>query len=116
MEDLFYDNGFPTGVCYVSPMPSSGQIILWVFQAIPQLPAQTGTINLKLPGCEQAILTIAAANLCIAFQRPLTPGPGQFRGAIEGRHRATERRTVRRSNAGPFRTKPGIASSTNTTT
>ena len=72
VEDLFYDNGFPTGVCYVSPMPSSGQIILWVFQAIPQLPAQTGTINLA-PGYEQAILTIAAAELCIAFQRPLTP-------------------------------------------
>ena len=53
-------------------MPNSGQIILWVFQAIPQLPAQTGTINLA-PGYEQAILTIAAAELCIAFQRPLTP-------------------------------------------
>ena len=72
VEDLFYDNGFPAGVCYVSPMPASGQIVLWVFQAIPQLPAQTGTINLA-PGYEQAILTIAAAELCIAFQRPLTP-------------------------------------------
>ena len=71
VEDLFYDNGFPTGVCYVSPMPSSGQIILWVFQAIPQLPAQTGTVNLA-PGYEQAILTIAAIDLCIAFQRPVT--------------------------------------------
>ena len=71
IEDLFYDNGFPTGVIYVSPMPSSGQIVLWVFQAIPQLPAQTGTINLA-PGYEQAILTIAAVDLCIAFQRPVT--------------------------------------------
>jgi hypothetical protein len=71
VEDLFYDNGFPTGVCYVSPMPFSGQIVLWMFQAIPQLPAQTGTINLA-PGYEQAILTIAAVDLCIAFQRPVT--------------------------------------------
>jgi hypothetical protein len=71
VEDLFYDNGFPTGVCYVSPMPNQGQIILWVFQAIPQLPGQTGTINLA-PGYEQAILTIAAVDLCIAFQRPVT--------------------------------------------
>jgi hypothetical protein len=71
VEDLFYDNGFPTGFCYVSPMPASGQIILWVFQAIPQLPGQTGTVNFA-PGYEQAILTVAAAELCIAFQRPLT--------------------------------------------
>ena len=71
-EDVFYDNGFPTGLIWVTPMPASGQIVLWVFQAIPQLPAQTGTINLA-PGYEQAILTIAAAELCIAFQRPLTP-------------------------------------------
>ena len=71
VEDLFYDNGFPTGIVYVSPMPSSGQIVLWVFQAIPQLPAETGTINLA-PGYEQAILTLAAVELCIAFQRPVT--------------------------------------------
>ena len=70
-EDVFYDNGFPTGLIWVTPMPSSGQIVLWVFQAIPQLPAQTGTINLA-PGYEQAILTIAAVDLCIAFQRPVT--------------------------------------------
>ena len=71
VEDLFYDNGFPTGIVYVSPMPSSGQIVLWVFQAIPQLPAETGNINLA-PGYEQAILTLAAVELCIAFQRPVT--------------------------------------------
>jgi hypothetical protein len=71
VEDLFYDNGFPTGVCYVSPMPVTGSVILWTFQAIPQLPAQTGTINLA-PGYEETLLTIAARDLCIAFQRPLT--------------------------------------------
>ncbi len=70
-EDVFYDNGFPTGLVWVSPMPASGQIVLWVFQAIPQLPAQTGTINLA-PGYEQAMLSLAAVELCIAFQRPLT--------------------------------------------
>jgi hypothetical protein len=72
VEDFFYDNGFPTGVCYVSPMPSTGSVILWTFQAISQLPAETGTINLA-PGYEQTLLTIAARELCIAFQRPLTP-------------------------------------------
>jgi hypothetical protein len=71
VEDLFYDNGFPTGVCYVTPMPATGSVILWTFQAIPQLPAQTGTINLA-PGYEQTLLTVAARDLCIAFQRPLT--------------------------------------------
>lgn len=70
-EDVFYDNGFPTGLIWVTPMPASGQIVLWVFQAIPQLPAQTGTVNLA-PGYEQAILTLAAVELCIAFQRPVT--------------------------------------------
>jgi hypothetical protein len=71
VEDLFYDNGFPTGFCYVTPMPSSGSMILWTFQAIPQLPAQTGTINLA-PGYEECLLTVAAVDLCIAFQRPVT--------------------------------------------
>ena len=71
VEDLFYDNGFPTGVCYVSPMPATGNVILWTFQAITQLPAQTGTVNFA-PGYEQAILAVSARELCIAFQRPLT--------------------------------------------
>ena len=70
-EDVFYDNGFPSGIVYLSPMPFQGQMILWTFQAIPLLPAQTGTINFA-PGYEQAILTIAAVDLCIAFQRPVT--------------------------------------------
>ena len=71
IEDAFYDNGFPTGLIYITPMPAAGEIVLWVFEAIPQLPAETGTINLA-PGYEQAILSLAAAELCIAFQRPLT--------------------------------------------
>lgn len=72
VEDLFYDNGYPTGICYVSPMPATGSIILWTFEAIPKLPNQTGTIDLA-PGYEEAIVAIAAQELCIAFQRPLTP-------------------------------------------
>ena len=71
VEDLFYDNGFPTGVCYVSPMPSTGNVVLWTFEAIPQLPAVTGTISFA-PGYEETIVTIAAVDLCIAFQRPVT--------------------------------------------
>lgn len=70
-EDLFYDNGFPDGVCYVSPIPTGGNVILWTFEAIPLLPGQTGTISLA-PGYEEAIVAIAAQELCIAFQRPLT--------------------------------------------
>ena len=72
VEDLFYDNGFPTGIIYVTPMPAGGSVILWTFEPIPQLPSQTGTVDLA-PGYTEAIIKIAAADLCIAFQRPLTP-------------------------------------------
>ena len=71
VEELFYDNGFPTGIVYVSPMPSGGNVVLWTFEAIAALPNQTGTVSLA-PGYEEAIVKIAAEDLCIAFQRPLT--------------------------------------------
>lgn len=70
-EDLYYDNGYPTGKIYLSPMPSGGNAVLWTFQAIPALPNQTGTVDLA-PGYTEAIVAIAGAELCIAFQRPLT--------------------------------------------
>ena len=70
-EDFFYDQGYPTGNCWLSPMPNGGNCVLWTFEAIPQLPAQTGTVQLA-PGYEQAIVDIAAVELCIAFQRPVT--------------------------------------------
>jgi hypothetical protein len=70
-EDLFYDNGFPTGHVYVSPMPGAGNCILWTYQNIPQLPGVSGTINLA-PGYEAVIVAVAARELCVAFQRPLT--------------------------------------------
>lgn len=70
-EDFFYDEGFPTGNCFLSPIPNAGHIVLWTFQPIPALPAQTGTVALA-PGYEQAIVDIAAVELCIAFQRPVT--------------------------------------------
>jgi hypothetical protein len=70
-EDFFYDNGFPTGMCWLSPNPQGGSCVLWTYQAIPALPAQTGTVSLA-PGFEQAIVDIAAVELCIAFQRPVT--------------------------------------------
>lgn len=71
-EDAFYDDGYPTGNIQLSPAPISGGIaVLWTFQPIPALPAQTGTVDLA-PGYTEAIVTIAAVELCIAFQRPLT--------------------------------------------
>jgi hypothetical protein len=70
-EDLFYDNGYPTGTVYLSPMPASGEAVLWTFQAIPALANQTGTVDLA-PGYTEALVMIAAVELCIAFQRPLT--------------------------------------------
>lgn len=70
-EDFFYDQGYPSGVCYLSPIPMSGSAVLWTFQPIAQLPAQTGTVDLA-PGYTEALVTIAAVELCIAFQRPLT--------------------------------------------
>src|SRR5215469_13616950 len=66
-----YDNGYPTGNIYVTPLPSGGNMVLWTFQPIPQLPSETGTINFA-PGYEECALTIAAVDLCIAFQRPVT--------------------------------------------
>lgn len=71
VEDLFYDNGYPVGNCYVSPMPSSGSVILWTFEQIAQLASQTGSVDLA-PGYSEAIVKIAAKDLCIAFQRPVT--------------------------------------------
>lgn len=70
-EDLFYDNGYPTGVIYLSPMPASGNAVLWTFQGVSLLPNQTGTIELA-PGYAEVFVTMAAVELCIAFQRPLT--------------------------------------------
>jgi len=70
-EAIFYDNGFPTGNILVTPRPSGGSMSLWTFEAIPQLPSQTGTVSLA-PGYEEAIVNIAAVELCIAFQRPVT--------------------------------------------
>jgi hypothetical protein len=71
VEAMFYDQGFPTGNIYVTPKPFGGNMWLWTFEAIPQLPAQTGTVQLA-PGFEQAIVDLAAVELCIAFQRPVT--------------------------------------------
>jgi hypothetical protein len=72
-EAIFYDNGFPTGNVYMTPKPisSGANMWLWTFEAIPLLPAQTGTVNFA-PGFEEAIVPLAAVDLCIAFQRPVT--------------------------------------------
>jgi hypothetical protein len=70
-EDFFYDEGYPTGNCWLSPMPVGGSCVLWTFEQIPQLASQTGTVDLA-PGYAETIVTIAAVELCIAFQRPLT--------------------------------------------
>jgi len=71
IEDLCYDNGYPNGNVYVTPMPSGGSCVLWTYEAIPQFASTTGTVSLA-PGFEETLVTIAAVDLCIAFQRPLT--------------------------------------------
>lgn len=71
IEELFYDNGYPTGIMYVSPMPATGNVILWTFEAIAQFASTSGTVDLA-PGYTEAVVKIAAEDLCIAFQRPLT--------------------------------------------
>jgi hypothetical protein len=70
-EVMHYDNGYPTGIIYLSPIPNAGSIALWTFEAIPSFTSQTGTVDLA-PGYTETIVTIAARELCIAFQRPLT--------------------------------------------
>jgi hypothetical protein len=70
-EDFFYDNGYPTGFVYLSPIPATGQAVVWAFQQILQLQAETGTVDLA-PGYTETLVMIAAVELCIAFQRPLT--------------------------------------------
>lgn len=71
IENLFWDAGYPTGNIYVTPMPAAGNVILWTFEAITAIPASTGTVDLA-PGYTEALVKIAAQDLCIAFQRPLT--------------------------------------------
>jgi hypothetical protein len=70
-EDMFYDNGYPIGNIYLSPMPANGHAVLWTFEQIAQLVSQTGTVDLA-PGYTETLVMIAAVELCIAFQRPLT--------------------------------------------
>lgn len=71
VEGMFYDNGYPTGNIYVSPMPASGSFVLWTFEPIVQIASQSGTVDLA-PGFTEVFVTMAAQELCIAFQRPLT--------------------------------------------
>lgn len=71
VEELFWDSGYPTGNMYVSPMPAAGSVILWTFEAITAIPTSSGTVDLA-PGYTEALVKIAAQDLCIAFQRPLT--------------------------------------------
>jgi hypothetical protein len=52
-------------------MPSNGSFVLWTFEQLIMIPAQTGTVNLA-PGFTEVFVTMAAQELCIAFQRPLT--------------------------------------------
>jgi hypothetical protein len=71
VETMFYDNGYPTGNIYVSPMPAGGEMILWTFEQISASLASNGTVDLA-PGFTEVFVTMAAQELCIAFQRPLT--------------------------------------------
>ena len=102
-EDAFYDNGYPTGTIYLSPIPQGGSAVVWTFQPIPQLPAQTGTVDLA-PGYTETLVAIAAVELCIAFQRPLTQELNLYCGAGEERDRATQRRIIQCSRAAAGRT------------
>ena len=70
-EDFFYDQGYPNGLVYLSPMPATGSAVLWCFEPLGQLISQTGTVDLA-PGFTEVFVTMAAVELCIAFQRPLT--------------------------------------------
>ena len=70
-ETMFYDNGYPSGNIYVTPIPASGSMVLWTFEPLTQIPSQTGTVDLA-PGFTEVFVTMAAQELCIAFQRPLT--------------------------------------------
>jgi len=71
IEDLFWDAGYPTGNVYVSPMPATGSCVLWTFEIIPPFASTSGTVSLA-PGYEEVLVTIAAFDLCVAFQRPVT--------------------------------------------
>jgi len=71
-EDAFWDNGYPTGTISLSPMPGFGGIAnIWTFEQLAQLPLQTGQVDLA-QGYAEVFVTMAAVELCIAFQRPLT--------------------------------------------
>ena len=71
VEDLMYDEGFPTGNISITPKPAAGSVNLWTYQVITALPNTSGTVTWA-PGYELAFVNVLARELCPAFGRTLT--------------------------------------------
>ena len=78
IEDLFWDGGFPTGIVYVSPKPTTGaSCLLWTYEAITAFAALGDTVALP-PGYERALVIAFALELCLPFGRPIPEGLPQL--------------------------------------
>jgi hypothetical protein len=73
VENLFWDMGYPTGVIYVTPMPSAGNMLLQTYQQILNFVNLTDTVNLA-PGFPECVIVILARKLCRPFGRPVPDG------------------------------------------
>jgi len=73
VEDLLWDQGYPTGNVYVTPMPAAGNMLLETYQQILNFVNPTDTINLA-PGYPECVVTLVALKLCNPFGRPIPPG------------------------------------------
>jgi hypothetical protein len=73
VENLFWDMGYPTGLIYVTPMPSAGNMLLETYQQILNFVNLADTVNLA-PGFPEAVIVILALKLCFPFGRPIPDG------------------------------------------
>jgi len=77
VQSLLWDNGYPTGNIYVTPMPAAGNVSLWMYREIVQFVNLTDAINLA-PGFAACIVNRLALILCIPFGRPIPEGLPQM--------------------------------------
>lgn len=73
IEDLLYDNGWPTGNISVTPKPAAGNLSLWTYEAISNFVNLTDTVSLP-PGFERPLVLLLAMEMCLPFSRPIPNG------------------------------------------
>jgi hypothetical protein len=82
IEDLMYDNGWPTGNIFVTPMPPAGSVSLWTYEAITNFVNLTDAVSLP-PGFERPLVLVLALEMCLPFSRPIPDGLPQLAQAAK---------------------------------